>query len=71
MKAAATSLADLQCQVQERLQGLVQYFRVELHDCGLVLHGRAPSFHAKQLAQHAVMQQTGMPIGRNEIEVSY
>jgi hypothetical protein len=35
-----------------------------------VLRGRARTYYAKQLAQHAVMQATALPILRNEIEVS-
>ena len=71
LKTAAQTLATLQARVRERLQGRVHHFRVELPDSGLVLHGRAQSFHAKQLAQHAVMEATRTPIGRNNIEVSY
>ncbi len=35
----------------------------------LVLRGFARTYHAKQLAQHAVMTETEMPILANEIEV--
>jgi hypothetical protein len=36
---------------------------------GLVLRGRAATYYAKQLAQHAVMAVTTAPILANEIEV--
>jgi hypothetical protein len=36
---------------------------------GLVLRGRAATYHAKQLAQHAAMELATMPILSNEIEV--
>ena len=71
MKSAATALAQVQERVRDRLRGRIHHFRVELHDCGLVLQGRAQSFFVKQLAQHAVMDATGVPILRNDIEVSY
>jgi CheY-like chemotaxis protein len=43
--------------------------RVEVRDGGLVLHGRAASYHAKQLAQHAAMAVTDLPLIANKIEV--
>jgi len=43
--------------------------RVEVRDGGLVLHGRAASYHAKQLAQHAAMAVTDLPLVANQIEV--
>jgi hypothetical protein len=39
-------------------------------DKGLILCGRARTYYAKQRAQHAVMEATGLPILANEIEVS-
>jgi hypothetical protein len=37
--------------------------------CGLVLTGQASTYYAKQLAQHAVMEATALPILANEIDV--
>jgi hypothetical protein len=37
---------------------------------GLILRGRAKNYHAKQLAQHAVMETSRVRILANEIEVS-
>lgn len=48
-----------------RVRGL----SVEVHDGGLVLRGRADSFHVKQLAQHTAMKVMEMPLVANEIEV--
>jgi hypothetical protein len=62
-------LNQIQHRLQEQLGGRVRDFRLLLHDCGLVLRGRADTFHAKQLAQHAVMNEIGLPIVANEIEV--
>jgi hypothetical protein len=42
---------------------------VVVHE-GLVLRGRAQTFYTKQLAQHAVMRATALPILANEIEVA-
>jgi hypothetical protein len=36
----------------------------------VVLQGRASTYHAKQLAQHAAMEILGQPIVANDIEVS-
>lgn len=57
-------------QVRHQLSGRLREFRLELRDCGLVLQGRARTYYAKQLAQHAVMTATDLPILQNEIEVS-
>ena len=44
-------------------------FRVLVHEQGLVLQGCAPTYYAKQLAQHIAMEVSGLPILANEIEV--
>jgi osmotically-inducible protein OsmY len=44
-------------------------FEVEMLEGGVVLHGQAPSYYAKQLAQHAVMRATDVRILANEIVV--
>jgi hypothetical protein len=51
------------------LRGRVTGLRIEVRGGGVVLRGTASSFYAKQLAQHAVMSGTDLPIVRNEIEV--
>jgi hypothetical protein len=38
-------------------------------ESGLVLRGRAHSYHAKQLAQQATLEITDLPICANEIQV--
>jgi hypothetical protein len=57
--------AETEAMLRGRLSGL----RIELRAGGVVLRGTARSFYAKQLAQHAVMNSTDLPIVRNEIEV--
>jgi CheY-like chemotaxis protein len=59
-------LADL---VNAVLGRRVVGLRVEVRGGGLVLHGRADSYHAKQLAQHAALAVTDLPLVANKIEV--
>jgi hypothetical protein len=56
--------------VQRELSGRLRDFRVKRKGEGVVLAGRVTTFYAKQLAQHAVMRATVLPIVENEIEVS-
>jgi hypothetical protein len=68
--ATPERLARLEEHVQSQLTGRVQGLRLVLHEGGLLLRGHAHTYHAKQLAQHAVMGATALPIQANEIEVS-
>ena len=63
------TLAELEEQVRQRLGGRLRDFRLSIRDAGLVLGGHTRSHHAKQLAQHALMDMTLAPIVANEIEV--
>lgn len=40
-----------------------------IQDQRLILQGCAPTYYAKQLAQHAAMKVSGLPILANNIEV--
>jgi hypothetical protein len=40
-----------------------------MRERGVILRGRSRTFYEKQLAQHALMQITRLPILANEIEV--
>jgi hypothetical protein len=62
-------LDQLENRVQGRLSGRIRNLQVLLGDCGIVLRGFARTYHAKQVAQHAVMMETQVPILANEIEV--
>ena len=64
-----TALDQLKTHVQCRLAGQIRDFRLLVADLGLVLRGRSHTYYAKQLAQHAVMQATELPISANEIDV--
>jgi hypothetical protein len=59
----------LEERVQHRLSGRIHDLRVLVRDDGLILQGRAHTYYAKQLAQHAVMEASPLPIRANEIEV--
>ncbi len=48
----------------------VRDLRVEFDGHGLVLRGRAESYHAKQLAQHVAMAALGLPLSANQIVVA-
>lgn len=63
-------LDELETHVQSQLGGRVRYFQLAALPDGLVLHGHAATYHAKQLAQEAVMRASNRPIVANEIEVS-
>jgi 23S rRNA G2069 N7-methylase RlmK/C1962 C5-methylase RlmI len=63
------TLHELEEQIQRRLRGRVRDFQLILRDDGLVLRGHTCTYYAKQLAQHAVMEATDLPIRANEIKV--
>lgn len=60
----------LETQLRLRLGNRVRGLRLSVQDAGLVLRGSSGTFHVKQLAQHAAMELTGLPILANEIEVA-
>lgn len=63
------SLEKLETQLQGKMLGRVHNLKIVAHDSGLVLRGFARTYYAKQLAQHALMTETSLPIAANEIEV--
>jgi hypothetical protein len=68
--STANGAAELESRILYRLGGQIREFRLVLVDRRLILRGRAHTYYAKQLAQHAVMGATELPILANEIEVS-
>ena len=66
---ASLNLEALENRLQVRLRGRVRGLRLLRHQCGIVLRGVAHTYHAKQIAQHAVMTETAVPIVANQIEV--
>lgn len=61
--------ARLEAMLQCRLGNRVRDLHVQLFADGLVIQGRAATYHAKQLAQHAAMELADVPILANDIEV--
>ena len=59
----------LETHVKARLGSRVRHLRVVCRTDGVILQGSAFTYHAKQLAQHFVMELTNLPILANEIEV--
>jgi hypothetical protein len=51
------------------LHGRVPDLQLQAGEGGVILQGHAHTYYAKQVAQHAVMKVTDLPILRNEIEV--
>ena len=70
LAAPPSGLDELEAHVQCRIGGRVLHFRLDWEGNGLVLRGHSSTYYAKQLAQHAVMAATELPIHANEIEVS-
>ena len=52
-----------------RLGSQVRDFKILRNRDGLILHGRVNTYYGKQLAQHVVMELSGLSIVANEIEV--
>ena len=68
-QVVSVRLDQIEEHVQCRLVGRVRQFHLDWHEGGLVLHGHAMTYYAKQIAQHAVMAATSLPILANEMEV--
>lgn len=67
---AAEEIERIGAGVMHQLSGRLRDLRLEMMDGGVVLRGRTLTYHASQIAQHAVVRATGLPVVRNEIEVS-
>jgi osmotically-inducible protein OsmY len=60
---------ELEAHIFDRVGRQVYDFRLVVMEGELILRGRARTYYAKQLAQHAVMKVTRVPIRANEIQV--
>ena len=60
---------QIEARIRSRLSGRIRGLQVLRENNGLILRGRTPTYYAKQLAQHALMAATDLPILANEIEV--
>lgn len=56
--------------VRHRLSGRLRDLRIEVTDAGLVLRGRAITYHASLLALDVVKNATDLVAVQNEIEVT-
>ncbi len=61
----------LEMHIQSQLSGRVRGIRIVRRDKGFVLQEHTPTYYAKQLVLHAVMQATTLPILADEIEDGY
>ncbi len=59
----------LESLMARRLGNRIRDLRVLIRPEGMILQGRAATYHAKQLAQHAAMELADLPILANRIEV--
>jgi hypothetical protein len=59
----------LETLLQNRLGGRVRDLKILIRGNGIIMQGRTATYHAKQLAQHAVMEVVDLPILANDIEV--
>jgi len=59
----------LEALMQRRVGNRIRDLRVLVRPAGIILQGRATTYHAKQLAQHAAMELATLPILANDIEV--
>ncbi len=67
--ADTAGIPALEAHIRHRLSRRVHDFRLAIQKHGLILKGRARTYYAKQLAQHAVMAVTDLPILANDIDV--
>lgn len=62
-------ISDLEGRLQNRFRGRIRYLQLSVENGCSVLRGQTRTFYLKQLAQHAVMELTRLPIRANEIVV--
>ncbi|GBD36301.1 hypothetical protein HRbin36_01422 [bacterium HR36] len=66
--SAAPGDEFLEATVQKRLGNRIRDLRVVRSKRGVILQGRVPTYYAKQLAQHAILE-LGEMVAANQIEV--
>jgi hypothetical protein len=59
----------LEAMMYRRLGNRIRDLRVRIDPAGVILQGRTATYHAKQLAQHAAMELSNLPILANDIQV--
>lgn len=63
------ALSDLASNLRIRLNGRIRQLRLTWRDHGLVIHGQAQTYYAKQMAQVELMETFHITVLANEIEV--
>lgn len=61
---------QLEARILSRVAGRVQNLQILVLENGVILKGRARTYHVKQLAQHAVLEMPGVRLLANDIEVA-
>jgi hypothetical protein len=61
---------QVEASLARRISGRIRELRVHIRADGLVIQGFARTWYAKQLAQHAASEMTGLRIIANEIVVA-
>jgi hypothetical protein len=69
LSSELTEQERLESLMTRRLGNRIRNLRVKLLPTGVILQGRAATYYAKQLAQHAAMELGQAPILANDIEV--
>jgi hypothetical protein len=64
-----SSQEQLEMLVQRRVGGRIRDLRLIVRPHGIILQGRAATYHAKQITQHAAMELGRLPVLANDIEV--
>jgi hypothetical protein len=68
--SSSLGLEQAEARLVRHLSGRIRDLRVDIRTDGVVLHGFARTWYAKQLAQHAASEMTGLRILANEIVVA-
>lgn len=68
--AIRREIIQLEARLRGRLIGRVHDLRLVARDNGVVLQGSSRTYHAKQLAQEALLEARCVPLVANEIQVN-
>jgi hypothetical protein len=60
----------VEAHVRSRVWGQIKGLELLVLDRGIHIRGRACTYYVKQLAQHAVLETSQLPLAANEIEVA-
>lgn len=63
-------IRELEDRLRSRLGNRIRDLKISHGSGGLILHGHAHTYHAKQLAQHTLMKISDIRVIGNEIAVT-